>query len=129
MDYISKYTNYELHLKSGTAFFRKEGALGIFSTDNPELIEELESLDEFNSQKVGGFFRKSGTPVSQSNVVAGTRGGGTAEQVGMKDALRTVFKEYEDLKAEIVKADGDFRKDATEEQKGRFLELKAIIYD
>jgi len=126
--YYSKHRELQIQIGRKIIKFRPEGAAGVFETDDEKIIKALESNPHFNKDNQGGFFKGS-VHSSQTNVVHGTRGALMHEPKEDKNELINLFKEYEKLKAEVLKVNGEFKTDVTDELKAKFNELKMRIYE
>jgi len=124
MKFYSKSKHLVLSIGDEILKFKDAGGIGVFETEDKELIEKLKKHPDNKIKGVGSFFA---SPVSgsgkKSHIIEGARGSRTEEVADLK----ALFKKYDALKGEIVKVDGGFRADATEEQKVEYAKLKAEI--
>ena len=88
--------------------------LGVFRTENQEIIDSLRNHKDYGKKIV-----EKGLP-KQSNVIQGTRTAGT-QPVFDKDQKLIRFGK---LEAQLLKKDGTFRKDASLENQEEYNSLK-----
>jgi len=93
---------------------------GSFTTEDEVIIEKLRTHGAFNKKGKFGFIEASAIPKPKSNVIQGVRSAGTQPILGEKEKLIRLGI----LRATLLKNDGDFRKDASEEDKKELKELQ-----
>jgi len=123
MKFYSKSKHLVLSIGDEILKFRDMGGVGVFETEDKELIGKLKEHPGNKIKGVGSFFASPINGGKKSHIIEGARGSRTEEVTDLK----ALFKKYDALKDEIVKVDGDFRADATEEQKAEYIKLKAEI--
>jgi len=123
MKFYSKSKHLVLSIGDEILKFRDMGGVGVFETEDKELIGKLKEHPDNKIKGVGSFFASPISGGKKSHIIEGARGSRTEEVTDLK----ALFKKYDALKDEIVKVDGDFRADATEEQKAEYIKLKAEI--
>lgn len=124
--FISKHGNLIVQQSAKTILkFVKQGGIGVYETEDKKTIEFLRNHKDFNKQTKGGFAEyKSGLiDYGTKEVVKGVRAGATATEIGLKEKVQR----YEELKEKIVKVNGDFRKDASDEQIAEYKALEQEI--
>lgn len=101
--------------------FEPIGVSGSFSTEDEDLALKLRSHPEF-----GKKFVELGTkPKQQNNIVSGVRGSTDHPELGEnKEQDPKKLIEFGRLQATLLKQDGTFRKDASEENKLKYEALK-----
>ena len=103
------------------AKFEPNGASGRFSTDDEEVAKKLREHPEFGKR----FVELGGRAKVESNVVSGVRSSLSHPELGEKkefDPQKLI--EFGKLQATLLKNDGTYRKDASEENKQRYELLK-----
>lgn len=102
---------YEVH-------FTPNGGVGVFTTTDEKLVEKLRNHPEF-----GKKFVELGVKNQSSNINSEVRSSEShpesKEQIDPKK-----FIEFGKLQATLLKKDGTFRADASEEDKERYNQLK-----
>ena len=91
---------------------------GRFTTDDQELIEKLKNHSAYGTGR-NKFTMINTIPKPKGNVIQGIRSGGTQPVFDEKEKLIRLGA----LRAKLLKKDGSFRKDASEEE---INELKSI---
>ena len=92
--------------------------LGRFVTEDTELIEKLKANPSYGVGK-GKFIMIDTVPKPKGNVIQGVRSAGTAVVFDKQEKLIRLGE----LRARLLKKDGSFRKDASDED---INELKSI---
>lgn len=101
--------------------FEPNGASGNFSTNDEELAKRLREHPEFGKR----FVELGAVPKQESNIVSGIRSSLSHPELGEKkefDPQKLI--EFGKLQATLLKNDGTYRKDASEENKQRYELLK-----
>ena len=100
--------------------FTPTGTMGRFSTDDEELAQKLRTHPSF-----GKRFMEIGVTVKENpNMVAGIRSSETKTELGKEPIDPQKFIEFGRLQATLLKTDGSYRKDASEENKQKYESLK-----
>src|SRR5574343_396026 len=100
--------------------FSPIGTMGRFSTDDEELAQKLRTHPSF-----GKRFMEIGVTVKENpNTVAGIRSSETKPELGKEPIDSQKLIEFGGLQATLLKKDGTFRKDCSEEQIKQYEELK-----
>jgi len=107
---------YEVH-------FQPIGSMGRFTTDDEELAKKLREHPSF-----GKRFMEIGVQVKENpHIVQGIRSSETHPDLGQEKFDPQKLIEFGRLQATLLKADGTYRKDASEENKLKYEELKKEI--
>jgi len=100
--------------------FEPMGTMGRFTTNDEELAKKLRSHSEF-----GKRFMEIGINAKENpNVVAGVRSSETKPELGKEPIDSQKLIEFGGLQATLLKKDGTYRKDASEEQIKQYESLK-----
>jgi len=98
--------------------FQPIGSMGRFNTDSEELAAKLRSHPDF-----GKKFLEIGIKARENpNIVRGIRSSVNQPELGKEDLI-----EFGMLKATLLKNDGTYRKDASEENIKKFEVLKQSL--
>jgi len=100
--------------------FEPMGAAGNFSTNDEDLVIKLRSHPEFGKR----FVELGLKPKQKSNVVEGIRSSASHPELGEKETDPQKLIEFGKLQATLLKNDGTYRKDASEENKLKYEALK-----
>ena len=101
--------------------FEPMGASGNFSTNDEDLAEKLRANPEFGKR----FVELGRKPKQESNIVTGIRSSVNQPELGEKKELDPQkLIEFGKLQATLLKTDGTYRKDASEENKQKYESLK-----
>ena len=101
--------------------FDPMGASGNFSTIDEDLTTKLRSHPEFGKR----FVELGNKPKQESNIVAGIRSSANQPELGeTKESDPQRLIEFGRLQATLLKNDGTYRKDASEENKSKYELLK-----
>lgn len=96
------------------------GSMGRYQTEDAELAEKLRKHGDF-----GKRFMEIGATVKENpNVVTGIRSSETKTELGKEPIDPQKFIEFGGLQATLLKKDGSYRKDASEEQIKQYEQLK-----
>ena len=100
--------------------FSPIGTMGKFSTEDEELAQKLRAHPSF-----GKRFMEIGVSAPENpNIVAGLRSSETKPELGQEPANPEKLIAFGGLQATLLKKDGTYRKDCTEEQIKIYEELK-----
>ena len=101
--------------------FEPVGAGGSFSTNDEDLATKLRSHPEFGKR----FVELGLKPKQESNIVSGIRSSINQPELGETNEFDPQkLIEFGKLQATLLKQDGTYRKDASEENKQRYELLK-----
>jgi len=100
--------------------FEPVGAGGSFSTNDEDLVTKLRSHPEFGKR----FVELGLKPKQKSNIVSGIRSSISHPELGEKKTDPQKLIEFGKLQATLLKNDGTYRKDASEENKLKYEALK-----
>ena len=100
--------------------FEPNGAAGNFSTNDEDLAVKLRLHPEFGKR----FVELGAKPQQESNIVEGIRSSESHPELGETKLNPQKLIEFGKLQATLLKNDGTFRKDASEENKLKYEELK-----
>lgn len=109
---VGSGVEYEVH-------FTPNGSVGIFTTDNQSLAEKLRNHPEF-----GKKFVELGVKSQPSNINSEVRSSESHPELGKEQIDPKKFIEFGKLQATLLKNDGSYRKDATEDQINKYEKLK-----
>ena len=105
--------------------FQPIGSMGRFTTDDEELAKKLREHPSF-----GKRFMEIGVEVKENpHIVQGIRCSETHPELGQEKFDPQMLIEFGKLQATLLKADGTYRKDASEENKLKYEELKKELGD
>ena len=96
---------------------------GSFTTDNEDLIKKLRAHGAYGKNGKGGFIEANLKKPSKSNVIQNIRSAGTAQVLDREEKLIRLGT----LRAKLLKNDGSFRKDATEEEITELQEIQGEL--
>lgn len=100
--------------------FTPIGSMGSFITDDEELAQKLRSHPSF-----GKRFMEIGVQAKENpNLVQGLRSSETKPELGKEPVDPQKFITFGALQATLLKKDGSYRRDASEEQIKQYEELK-----
>ncbi len=100
--------------------FRPVGSMGTFTTDDEELAKKLRERPEF-----GRRFMEIGVKAPENpNIVDGIRSSETSARLGRTEYDPKKYIEFGVLQATLLKSDGTYRKDASEENKLKYEALQ-----
>ena len=100
--------------------FEPTGSTGIYVTNDEELAKKLRSHPEF-----GKKFMEIGLGAKENpNIISGIRSSTSHPELGEKEQEHSKLIEFGKLQATLLKKDGSYRKDASEEDKQRYEVLK-----
>jgi len=103
--------------------FEPMGTMGRFTTQDEELANKLRAHPSF-----GKRFMEIGVSAKENpNVVSGIRSSETKPELGKEPIDPQKFIEFGKLQATLLKKDGSFRKDASEEQIKQYEQLKSEL--
>ena len=106
--------------------FKPIGAMGKFATEDEELAKKLREHPEFGKK----FMEIGLTATENPNIVHGIRSSETSPVLGeSKNFDPQKLIEFGRLQATLLKNDGSFRRDASEENKLKYEQLKKEIED
>jgi len=100
--------------------FEPIGAVGRFSTNDEQLAEKLRSHPEFGKRFVELGFR----PKEENKIIEGVRSSATQPELNKEQFDPQKLIEFGRLQARLLKSDGNFRKDASEEDINKYNQLK-----
>lgn len=100
--------------------FEPIGAMGRFSTNDEELASKLRQHPEFGKR----FMEIGITAKENPSIVSGVRSSETKPELGKEPIDPQKLIEFGRLQATLLKADGTYRKDASEENKLKYEALK-----
>lgn len=113
--FTSPHRKYAIYGKEHKVKFTPIGAIGTFQTEDEQLAKFLRSHPEY-----GKKFVENGTMKKQdSNIISGVRSAATQPVLSNDKLIR-----FGELKASLLKSDGSYRKDAKEELKTEYENLK-----
>lgn len=106
-----------------TVKFEPIGSMGRFSTNDETLAEKLRQHPSF-----GKRFMEIGVQSQENpNIVKGLRSSETRPELGKEPIDTQKLIEFGRLQATLLKKDGTFRKDASEEDKIKYETIKKEI--
>ena len=97
--------------------------LGTFVTDDEVIIEKLRKHGAYGRNRKGGFIEASLPKPPKSNAIQGIRSAGEQPIFDKDEKLIRLGT----LRAKLLKNDGSFRKDASEEDKKELKELQGEL--
>ena len=105
--------------------FEPMGTMGRFITQDEELANKLRAHPSF-----GKRFMEIGVSAKENpNVVSGIRSSETKTELGKEPIDPQKFIEFGRLQATLLKTNGEYRKDASEEDKLKYEQLKSELGD
>lgn len=100
--------------------FQPIGSMGKFTTEDETLVEKLRSRPDF-----GKRFMEIGVQAKENpSIVQGIRSSENHPELGKEELDPKKLIEFGKLQATLLKADGTYRKDASEENKLKYEALK-----
>jgi hypothetical protein len=100
--------------------FTPIGSMGKFNTEDEELAQKLRAHPSF-----GRKFMEIGVSAKENpNIVKGVRSSETKPELGQEPVSPEKLIAFGGLQATLLKKDGTYRKDASEEQIKQYEELK-----
>ena len=115
------------HPKDGvpeyTVRFEPIGSMGRFSTDDKTLAEKLREHPSFGKR----FMEIGAVAKENPNIVQGLRSSETKPEIDKEPVDTQKLIEFGRLQATLLKLDGTYRKDASEEDRIKFEQLKLEI--
>lgn len=112
---VDKGVEYEAH-------FNPNGLVGMFSTADEDLAQKLRNHREF-----GKKFVELGVKSNLSNINKEVRSSESHPELGKEPIDPKKFIEFGRLQATLLKTDGTYRKDASEEDKLKYEQLKTEL--
>jgi hypothetical protein len=106
-----------------TVKFEPIGTMGRYSTDNEELVLKLRKHPSFGKR----FYETGITAQENPNIVRGLRSSETKPEIGKEPVDTQKLIEFGRLQATLLKNSGEYRKDASEEDRIKFEQLKLEI--
>lgn len=103
-----------------TVKFEPIGSMGRFSTLDKELAEKLRNHPSFGKR----FMEIGAIAKENPNIVKGLRSSETRPELGIEPVDTQKLIEFGRLQATLLKKDGTFRKDASEEDRIKFETIK-----
>lgn len=100
--------------------FEPIGAVGRFSTNDEKLAEKLRTHPEFGKRFVELGFRAK----EENRIIEGVRSSATQPELGKEEFDPKELIEFGKLQVKLLKSDGTFRKDASEEDINKYNQLK-----
>lgn len=100
--------------------FTPIGSMGRFITEDEELAKELRGHPDFGKR----FMEIGITAKENPNIVSGLRSSETKPELGKEPIDPQQLIVFGGLQATLLKKDGSYRKDASEEQIKQYEELK-----
>ena len=100
--------------------FQPIGSMGRYSTDDAELAEKLRKHSDFGKR----FMEIGLTAKENPKIVSGIRSSETKTELGGEPLDPQKLIEFGKLQATLLKTDGTYRKDASEENKQKYESLK-----
>lgn len=105
--------------------FEPMGTMGRFTTQDEELAKKLREHPSF-----GKRFMEIGVSAKENpNIVSGIRSSETKTELGKEPIDPQKFIEFGRLQATLLKTNGEYRKDASEEDKLKYEQLKSELGD
>lgn len=100
--------------------FSKAGSTGSYITKDEELVKKLRGHPDF-----GKRFMEIGLNARENpNIVQGLRSSATSTESGKEPLDPEKLIKFGMLQATLLKKDGSYRKDASEEDKSKYEQLK-----
>jgi len=130
LSHNKNYTTYvDVDGKQVEIYFNPSGGIGIYKTDKEEIINALRNHPKYekNFSDKSSFVKLHNT---MNNVIQGMRASTVnVEEIEAKakSALMEKFKRYDGLKSTVIKASGEKRVDASEEDYSEFQKLKTEL--
>lgn len=101
------------------ARFVRQGAVGIFTTSDEQLAEKLRTHPSFGTK-----FVELSPPKPESNIVKGIRSSETHPELGKGQLDPQRLIRFGVLQNKLLKQDGTYRRDATQEEISEYENLK-----